>query len=313
MKLLQIICVMLLFSVLTQAQEFAPIGATWYHTNIESFTFFGYEGYVKTESVKDTIIQGHLCKKLTKTRYGSNGSENSIGDEYFYTSGDTVFNLSDNDTFYILYNWGAQVGDTWTTRTFDFFAQGGVETTIQVDNIGTTVISGETLRTLTVHTIDSLSINPLSGSYMGFGEPNARLTEKLGGSLYLFPQDYRLWDAEIKTGLRCYSDSTIRFNANISSTCDELLTSVQNIPDADLIHLSPNPFSSEIQLNIPASTTTEGLSFHLYNNLGQLVLEKTIKGTGSRTINVPNTIPQGVYYGVIYIDNQVQTTSLIKQ
>jgi len=185
MKLLQTICLILVFNAFAQAQDFAPIGATWYYTNIESFFLYQYEGYIKVESIKDTIIQGHTCKELTKTRYGTNGSVGSIGNEYLYTSGDTVFHLSDNDTFYILYNWGAQVGDTWVTRTFDLYAQGDVETTIRVDNISTTTISGQTLRTLTIRTIDSLSINPISGSYMSFGAPGT-LIEKLGGYCIYF-------------------------------------------------------------------------------------------------------------------------------
>ena len=131
--------------------------------------------------------------------------------------------------------------------------------------------------------------------------------------MYLFPQDYGLWDAGIKRGLRCYNDSIIHFDANISSTCDEILTSIHSLSNSNLIEVSPNPFSNQIQLNIPSSSNTEVLQFNLYNNLGQSVLEKTITENSSPIINVPSTIPQGVYYGVLSIGNQIQTAKLIKQ
>ena len=63
------------------AQEFAPIGSEWYYTNIESF-FLPNQGYVKIESVGDTIIQEISTRRLTVTRFGSDGSIRSENDEF---------------------------------------------------------------------------------------------------------------------------------------------------------------------------------------------------------------------------------------
>jgi hypothetical protein len=90
------------------------------------------------------------------------------------------------------------------------------------------------------------------------------------------------------------------------------MTSIQSINPSIITKLSPNPFTNQISIEL-GFIPEEIVQFNLYNNLGQLILAKTVKETTSSTISIPSDIPKGVYYGVVYIGNQVQTTKLVKQ
>lgn len=255
-----------------QGQEFAPIGSEWYYTNLENW--FGQDfGFVKIQSIGDTLIQGITCKHLTKTRYGAHGSISQESDEFLFTDGDVVYRFSDNDTFYVLYNFAAQIGDTWTTRTYDLYAQQDVETIFQVEDISTTIISGETLR--------ELYVTPISG-FMSFGSSGfswgtqgvAHITEKLGGGGYMFPQDYGLWDFEVRIGLRCYNGPVLgNINTGITDECDELITiSSNDIIEGHDIKIFPNPSFGE--LTIYVNQDLKDIDFiSIYSVEGKLINE----------------------------------------
>lgn len=99
---------------------------------------------------------------------------------------------------------------------------------------------------------------------------------------------------------------------NVSCGDPVYVTSIQQINQHIPAKLSPNPFTDHISIQLGV-ITEQPIQFNLYNNLGQLILEKTITGNTSPTVEIPSTIPKGVYYGVIYMGNQIQTTKLIKQ
>jgi len=97
-------------------------------------------------------------------------------------------------------------------------------------------------------------------------------------------------------------------------TCGEsvYITSIQTIPQTPPIVLTPNPFTDQISIQLDVLPKQQ-FQFHLYNNLGQVVLKKTIHPNHSILFPIPKEIPRGIYYGVLYIDDQVQTTPLVKQ
>ena len=125
------------------AIDFAPVGSHWYYTNIPSFFFVG----------------SGLRGDNKYWRYGSAGKELqafaedvsgfSGKDEFVYTSGDTVFRLAANDTFYVLYNFAAKPGESWRTRA-SILEDGSeeMELRITVDSVSEEIINGYTLKVL---------------------------------------------------------------------------------------------------------------------------------------------------------------------
>ncbi|HSZ71503.1 MAG TPA: hypothetical protein VK750_02435 [Cytophagaceae bacterium] len=106
-----IVLLSFLFFQDVSGQDFAPVGAIWHYNNIESF-FGPSQGYIKVESVKDTILKGIICKKIKSTRFYSSGNSNFIGYSYVYTDGGIVYRLASDSTFLVLYNFNALVGDS---------------------------------------------------------------------------------------------------------------------------------------------------------------------------------------------------------
>lgn len=284
------------------AQDFAPVGSVWHYTNIENF-FSQDKGYVKIESVGDTVIQGKTCKLLTNTRYGTTGSITQGNDEYLYVSGDTIFRLSDNDTFYVLYNFGAKVGDTWVTRSSDPFSF--EETEIRVDSTATTTINGEVLRVLFVSSLNGV---------MGFGGSRgpaggkAKIIERLGGSWYMFPQNYGSSDWEIRIGLRCYSDPNFGFyNSGITSDCELIIVNVEEIENKYGISIYPNPSSERI--NIKFGHNPERKEISLYSLQGNLIFtEKLDQNQDEMDFLIPQ---QGIYLLKIKLNGSETITEKI--
>lgn len=97
---------------------------------------------------------------------------------------------------------------------------------------------------------------------------------------------------------------------NISCGEPVYITSVQQLSQTLPTKLFPNPFTNQISIQFGVAPKSI-VQFNLYNNLGQLILKKTINGND--TIAITKDLPKGVYYGIIQIDNQIQTIKLIKQ
>ena len=90
-----------------QQGTFAPQGAEWYF-NVSSF-MGSPTTYFHMEVLGDTVIQGHTCSIITRQYYGSNDNH-----QYVYEDNGVVYwyNLTIQD-FTTLYDFNAEVGDTW--------------------------------------------------------------------------------------------------------------------------------------------------------------------------------------------------------
>lgn len=265
---------LILFFICTQqcilAQDFAPIGSVWHYSFYDEY-FSPNRGYYKIESLKDTTIQEHLCKKLSITRYSSRGEFSSlIGYEYLYTSGDIVYRLAKNDAFYVLYNFGAQVGDTWRVRSLTFISEGvELEAEIEVQNIRHVEINGETLRQLEVRS-NSLGLSFASGEHN-------LITEKIGSHDYLFPQSTILDVVGIIGPLRCYQDNTFGLYNNTSGeACDAIFTSTEKTTKEDHFLIYPNPTSNHIAIQCSTQERND-LQVSIYSIQGQLIEKKEFK------------------------------------
>ena len=78
-----------LFLFSANAQDFAPIGATWHYNKIFWWPGPDLEHYTKIEAVSDTVIDGKTCVKLTKEF--PLFCNNRPSEEFVYMENDTVY------------------------------------------------------------------------------------------------------------------------------------------------------------------------------------------------------------------------------
>ncbi len=246
-----------LLPFLTIGQNWAPVGATWYY----GFSVWTNAGYYKIENVGDTTIltnQVHAfqCNKLQKTHYNKNLVTQTIdtvviGTEYTYSDNDKVY-IYKHHQFYTLYDFSAQIGDTWIVPEISRYDGCDSIGTIRVDSIGTMTINTENLRYICVSLLDTMQ-------KWGW---KAKIVEKVGPIksyssypyAYLFPQkfDYcgMILDEYIEGGnFRCYSDnSSFSYSPELAPACD-FITSVNTLDEISAkITIFPNPSNGSFKV-----------------------------------------------------------------
>jgi hypothetical protein len=282
--------------LLAVGQNWSPAGATWYY----GFSVWTTEGYYKIEYVGDSTINAILCKKLLKTVYWQDlafmtSDTIVIGTEYTYADSNKVYIYKHNQ-FYTLYDFSAQVGNTWTVPEIKHYSGCDTVGTIQVDSIGTMIINSQTLRYICVSLADT--------SKWGW---SAKIVERVGPIKpfspyyydYLFPVKFdfcgMVLDELIEGGnFRCYTDSTpFNYTSNIALACD-FLTSVNSIDkNSNQVKVFPNPFS--LQTNLHTDNAFKDATLTIYSSYGQQV--KQILNISGQTITLHrDKLPSGLYF-----------------
>lgn len=255
--------------IMSDQQEFAPIGAEWYYN--ERFAFSGDIDFIKFTSEKDTIINGKTCKKITKRHkiycFGRPDTE------FIYTSNDTVyfFDSSFND-FQNLYVFNSKPNDSWKIRIEDETQE--IDTvTIKVDSISTRQINGQDLRTLHVTYKKDDENNPETYSSI--------IIEKIGDINYMFnwyPWSLRVCDANWTDGLRCYQDSEIGlYSTGIVDSCNYIYTwtGVNTEKQKEKILVFPNPIIDHLLIN---TFISNNLTAELHSLDGKILASKVFNG-----------------------------------
>lgn len=270
-KMKNIFIVILILSInFSNAQTWAPIGAKWHIGIIES-VFFPDQGYFLVESIDDTLISGENCKILSRTRYHPNGNIVFQDSLFMYEDSGKVYNYLINN-FYTLYDFNAQPGDTWTVAMpYPSPFSGDSLIKIVVDSVTTTIISGQNLKTLYVHSDSSdwYFLNPI--------------IENIGSMSGLFPFIYDWMDSDVPF-LRCYEDSIIYYQTNPSVDCDSLITSINNISGKNSkVKIWPVPFRDFLNIE---NTSSEQLNFTIYNSFGEQILFDSIEMNSMKQISL---------------------------
>lgn len=291
----------------TIGQNWSPTGATWYY----GFSVWMTEGYYKIEYIGDTTINAIQCKKLLKTIYWHDlafmtSDTIVVGEEYTYADSDKVYIYKHNQ-FYTLYDFSAQVGNTWTVPETKHYNGCDTVGTVKVDSIGTMIIVGQTLRYICVSLADT-------AQKWGW---SAKIVERVGPIKhynsydYLFPMKFdfcgMLLDELIEGGnFRCYSDSTpFSYTSNIVPTCD-FLTSVTSFEKKiDFVNLFPNPASDYIQYTI--SDPYKDCMVSILNPEGSIIY------------NCKNTFPEnkisltGIAAGIYFVMFQYNDKNVVRK
>jgi len=209
-------------------------------------------GTWRWEYTHDTIIQGHQSQviKTTKYRYGGPGTSIiNYGNTYTYTSNDSVFNFKD-DKFFLLYNFGAQIGDTWIVAIDTIFNACQDTAIVQVVDTGSIIINGLEYITITLETI-SESLYALNGLCVEkFGILPTTYENSNFGFLpgYQYCQGGPIIDYDLLT-FRCYEDSSFPTYNPTNKDCDTLTSTSELVIENFRIY--PNPSNSTLHIDSP--------------------------------------------------------------
>lgn len=288
---------LVVFTLEANAQNWAPIGATWHYTWNSAFST--NTGSTKFEAISDTVISGKTCSKIIQQISFDNRRPNV---EFTYIESDTVFFYDTSFAeFQILYDFNAEEGDFWYIRFKDdypFF--GDIDTVkIVVDSTDAVIINSVTLKKLYV-TYEYL-IESSAMSYSGV------IIETLGDlnmMFNFFSFDNVIVDGIYSTGLRCYDDDSLgHYEATgVNGHC-EFLSEIKEL-DSETIILHPNPSSEFISVNHDFD------SYKIYSSDGRLMQQGESETDGVIMINEFQT---GIYFLVLNSDQGSQTIRFVKK
>ena len=262
----------ILSTITTNAQNFAPIGATWHYSyqtinpNLISFE--------KIESVSDTTINGILCKKLK-----ANTSNEA---NYVYSKNDSVFVYKEN-SFNLLYDFGAETGETITLGSY-YRTNNGLPLIMTIDSVKTILVAGQQRKVQFVTCGDGMIIE--------FG---GQVIRGIGNINYMFPT----LDFAPVGPLRCYQEtnSSLFINpyytyGNWNKTDCEQLIVINSLPETETknsISIFPNPTNNYLNVN-GIELNSE---YRIYDTTGRKVFQGVF--VKSNTVDI-QSLENGIYY-----------------
>ena len=298
------------------AQVWVDDGAVWHY----DYWNVAEEGYYEIKHIGDTLIEGELCKAFEGTRfsYGMVGpgegyalfGESDLGTNYTYVSGDTVF-YRNNDEFFVMLNFGAEVGDTWTISTFPYWEVCAEPSQLEVTETGSILIDGSEYRTITVQ--------PTSNSPFGFvGTFVERFGNISGFDPFStpFPTPFQCEDLDAivdwdNVKFKCFEDNSFdRYNPS-GETCDWWKVNVGISEDViDNLLVYPNPFSDFTTIRFGEELT--GKNELIVRDIQGKKVFQTENIVGNEYVLMNNGLDAGIYLlSIVQEDKLIYNTKLI--
>lgn len=286
MKTTTLIFALCLVTLAAKSQEWAPVGAAWHYTLEIFMPTVIEEDYIKMESVKDTLYQGKLCRKITK-RYDVTCSDRPLTEYMYSENGKVWFWDPSFNTFQVLYDFGAGPGQSWAILIADVNLSDTDTLILTVDSTDTVEINGVSLKRLFV-TYDFR--NELIIPYTYTGE----ILESVGDLYYMFNFAYQ-WafgcDGNFSGGLRCYEDSVVGlYETGLADSCTYVLTLTAFGPEAEkaIVKIRPNPADEAITVE---TGSAEPLHYMISDPYGRIFQ----RGTTAGSCIVTSGLRQGIY------------------
>ncbi|MHC1707539.1 MAG: T9SS type A sorting domain-containing protein [Bacteroidales bacterium] len=265
----------------------ADNSAVWCYDYLEEnpFSSTPNEGFVNISVIKDTLIQGHNCKKLLCQQYDHLGQ--GVRNTAFYTYySDRKVYYSLNTSFSILYDFGAQPGDSWTLRNpFEIY--------------GLTPTS-DSLTTIFVDSIDiKLDHFPVyykrlfthSNSSWFYNKP---LQVRSGGDGFMFPGRWADWSYPYPGGLRYYTDNIMWGLSGQNQLCEDLITGISYSEKPSNRYRLVNPITGDFQVFINDNTPESGFIM-IYDEYGKVLSTATFNN--QTEIKIPGAyLSPGIYF-----------------
>jgi hypothetical protein len=222
---------------------------------------------------EQTELNGQPCAKMEAIGDDPNPMYCNVlsAPYYVYESNDSIFFANDFDnTFRLVYYFGAEQGDTWDLIYTSEYNEGETVHLVTVDSVYSRVIDGVTLKVM------DLSYEYVSGNdQAGIMRPTATVTERLGASEpFSIIFGYRiqgLCEAYYNEALQCYTDPEISYLSPDFQSCTLGLNDPQVSSN---IEISPNPANDFINIQSLDSPISE---IRIYNVTGQLVFSEKIQ------------------------------------
>jgi len=183
-----------------------PIGTKWVYNQWEFFPYPG-DSYRQLEVVGDTVISGTQCSVISESLFRIDNdviyyeSINIREHILSYLNQKIFYYRLEDSTFYLLYDFTAQIGDTLTIYTpdaiwddYDLFIDVFV---VEIDSIN---IDGQNLKTLRLQHNNHNDYFTMAGW----------VTEDIGWSNYLFPQHTNA-DPPFGGSLYCFTNTIIQW------------------------------------------------------------------------------------------------------
>jgi len=246
------------------SQTWVSNNAVWHY----DYWNLGENGFYTIKHVNDSVIAGQTCKQFNveKHRFTSFTNFPGVGDttiysgpsllstKFTYQSNDSVF-IWDQTDFKLLFDFGAQVGDTWVISTQASNFQCNDTARVEVIGVGTETINGNSYRYIELETSDS-SGWILSGRY----------NERFAGNIFPFPKQevcngIAEWD--ILT-FKCFEDDDFSLYNPSGEDCEYDLALYLSIDQ-----LTPNGkklVKIVDQLGKPAEYKPNTLLFYIYSD-----------------------------------------------
>ncbi|MFZ4741884.1 MAG: T9SS type A sorting domain-containing protein [Bacteroidales bacterium] len=283
MKKIILTLVFLSFLVISFAQIWAPLGATWYYKTYSPMDGLSWNAEIK--SVGDTIIHGKNCKILKSNGVGV--CTFTPGYNPFFISQDTAkvyyYNRSLN-RFCLLYDFNKIPSDTFYIPILSSFRNDSVG--FIIDSVSFLTIDTTVLKVQSVTCINT----PFS-QYHGMA---FKIIETMGSTSFLFPFCMASCDAPGTHGLLCYNDSVINYQ-NPDYPPDFCTTiGIKEAKSNDRIEIYPNPASSVLMIDLTDNIEVK-YSINIYSILGQKKI--SINGAmGNKVTVIPiDKLSNGLY------------------
>lgn len=258
------------FSIKLSAQNWAPTGAIWYYSMA---TINPAQHSVKTfSSAADTMINGISCKKIIET--GPYTNPNSSKNHYMFSRNDSIFFYADG-TFNLLYDFGAQPGDTIVLPYFHIHDNSPLK--MIIDSVRTININGHNRILQNITCGDGMSID--------FGP---KVIEGIGATYFMFPT----YDMTYDGPLRCYEDATIGkyTSPGWTMSCDTIYFSgVDELKAENKIQAFPNPTKDKVTI----SNISQQTQFVIYSVFGEAVKTGIIDPSGEIYLS---GLRDGIYF-----------------
>lgn len=291
-----------------QMSEFAPIGASWWYNNFKETSL----GYTVVEAVDDTIINSHTYRVLDEVYHHIDFSESGfpVVEEHqtyeYIRQSDSIIYYLQGETEYILYDFGAEIGDEWLiggdgpgAEVDDCDTVGMVQVTQKYD----TVVAGFDLKVIKTETID--------GSAWTFR--NYPILEKFGSLQYVLPDAncVSLFENFKPGPLRCYQDNETSIIKFSETECDHINYYLNiSSDDKSVYYIYPSPAYKDIFLEFNTTTAPEVILTEISGTKRSLTFDKMTSNTFSADISF---LPPGIYFITILVDkNPIGTQKIIK-
>ena len=252
-------------------------GSEWYY---EIHNFDGSVTYQHLEYAADTTVHHKDVQIIirTNTLYDK-GEHQDVTREYLYTEDEVVYWWNKElQEFTVLYDLGAQQGDSWVIKV------GTESITMHVDDVDQYYYDGQLLRMLRVSDEDDL----FSGTIVcGVGHLSSFFPERLMTS----GKGYRV------QGLRCYWKYGNLLFTLYREDCDAIYAELHNgvdEPSENGFAVYPNPTHGILVVETFPETSSTNNEYHITNLMGQTVQTGSLTAE-TQQIDVSD-LPQGMYF-----------------